>query len=375
MMADIFEYLDWRADVPFSVDPFNEVDNLVLSVLAYVDFSGIVPSTGSEIPLSSAYNLFFQLHAREEILASKAFIEKAPFLMEKMLGSPRFGGMRLCRYINDIDVKNTAQISAVTFLMDDGTAYVAYRGTDSSFVGWKEDFDIACLTETSGQQDAVQYLEETASVLEMPLRVGGHSKGGNFAMFASSFCREEVQNQIISVYTNDGPGFRKEITEKDGYLRILPKIQSIVPDTSIIGMILTNPVNHQVVKSAASGILQHDGFSWLVKRNHFEHAEFSDSGKLFHETLDRWIDGMDDDTRKSFTDTIFSVIESTGLDNFHDISIQKWKSAEAMLNALLTMPREKQSELFHLARQLVHTGGQAALEQLPEKLHSQKTDD
>ena len=38
---NLFDYLDWRGDVPFSVDPFNEVDNLLLSQLVYTEFEGI----------------------------------------------------------------------------------------------------------------------------------------------------------------------------------------------------------------------------------------------------------------------------------------------------------------------------------------------
>ena len=70
-MANINEYLDWRGDVPFSLDPFNDVDNLILSELAYTDFEGIVPPLGSgeSISLREAYAAFYQRHTREEIEA------------------------------------------------------------------------------------------------------------------------------------------------------------------------------------------------------------------------------------------------------------------------------------------------------------------
>lgn len=368
-MADLFEYLDWRADVPMSVDPFNEVDNLILAELAYTDFSGIVPSDGETVSLSAAYERFFQTHSKEGHLKETSFTAKAPLLMEKMLTGSRFQNIRLSMYIDFIDEEKTAQISAVTFLLDDETAYVAFRGTDSTVVGWKEDFELGCLKETTGQQRAVIYLEETASVFSLPLRVGGHSKGGNFAVFASSFCCRPIQDRIIFVYSNDGPGFRREIMDMDGYLRILSRIVSIIPDTSMIGLLLFSRANHRVVRSSAFGILQHDGFSWSVRRNRFERTELSDLGKLFDQTLDSWMDGMDDETRKSFTDTVFSVIESTGMDTFHEMSGKKWKAAEAMITSLISIPKEKQSELLHLAGQLVQSGSHAALEKLPESLH------
>ena len=194
-------------------------------------------------------------------------------------------------------------------------------------------------------------------------------------MFASSACSAHIQERILSVYSNDGPGFREETVNSDGYTRILPKVISIIPDTSIIGLLLISRAKHLVVKSTAFGIYQHDGFSWCVKRNRFESTELSELGKVLNSTLDSWVDGMDDETRKSMTDTIFSVIGSTGLDTFHEMSKQKWKSAEAMLGSLFSISREKQSELLRLAGQLVKSGSQAAIEQLPEALSKGKKED
>ena len=218
-MAVLQEYLDWRADIPLSVSPFNDVDNLILATLAYTGFDGIVPGGGEPVSLSFMCESFFQTHSKEEIRERGTQIERAPLLMDGMLSGARFGSLKACRYINEIDTDKSAQISAVTFLLDDGTAYVAFRGTDSTLVGWKEDFNLSYLTETAGQQRAVEYLNETAAEIPRPIRVGGHSKGGNFAVFASAFC--SVQDRILSVYSNDGPGFRTEIVHSDAYRRIL----------------------------------------------------------------------------------------------------------------------------------------------------------
>ncbi len=367
-MSDLFDYLKWRSDIRFSASPFNDVDNLVLAELAYSDFSGIVPSVGKAVPVTEACERFFQKHDKEEILKNTSFTAKAPLLMESIVTGGRFGTMQLFRYVDDLDEEKTAQMSAVTYLLDDGTIYVAFRGTDSSLVGWKEDFDIGCLTETRGQMLAVSYLDQIAEEFDVPIRVGGHSKGGNFAVYAAAFCRPEIQDRILRVYSNDGPGYRKEVTEMPGYLRILPKVRKIVPDTSMIGMLLTDKATCQVVKSNAFGILQHDALSWSTERDRFETAEPSELGKLLNNVLTSWIDGMDDNIRNSVTDTIFNAFEATGADTFHEIAQQKWKSAEAVLGYLFKIPREKQEELFQLAGTLLKNGGHAALAQLPELL-------
>ena len=164
------------------------------------------------------------------------------------------------------------------------------------------------------------------------------------------------------------------MTERPGYLRILPKVCKIVPDTSMIGMLLTNKAARRVIKSTASGIMQHDAFSWSTERDRFEPAESSELGKLMNNVLATWIDGMNDNLRSSVVDTIFDAFEATGADTFHEIAQQKWKSAEAVLGYLFKIPREKQEELFQLAGSLLKNGSQAALAQLPELLF-QKDDD
>ena len=50
-MQSINDYLDWRGDLTFSASPFCEVDNLIFSMLAFIDFEGIVPATPLGMPV------------------------------------------------------------------------------------------------------------------------------------------------------------------------------------------------------------------------------------------------------------------------------------------------------------------------------------
>lgn len=356
-MANIFDYLDWRGDVPFSVDPFNEADNLILSELAYTKFGNIIPSDGTEISLQDAFQAFFSQHTREELLAEKSFTAKAPLLMEGMLSGSRFRDLTISRYVDEFDPQERFQLSAVTFALPIGCRYIAFRGTDGTLVGWKEDFDISFLPETAGQKRAVQYLNQVGSDSKEALIVGGHSKGGNLAIYASAFCDPGIQDRILIVFSNDGPGFRQEIIDSEGYSRIVGKTVQIVPDTSVIGQLLSSLSPRRVIKSSASGILQHDGFTWQVHRNHFEEAAMSSSGELIGQTLGGWLEQMDDKTRASFTDTVFSMFESTGSDTFSEINSQRLKSTGAMVSAGLGMPKEKAQELLRIIGQLGRSGG------------------
>ncbi|MBQ9263003.1 MAG: DUF2974 domain-containing protein [Clostridia bacterium] len=364
-MANLFDYLLWRGDVPFTVDPFNEADNLLLCELAYTDWDHIVPETGESVSIQAAHRQYFKKHTRQEIMARTAYTGKAPLLMEDMVLGSRFAETRLTRYINEIDRDRECQISAVTFLLPDGTAFVAYRGTDGTVVGWKEDFDLSYANQTAGQRRAVEYLNKVASEVDAPLRVGGHSKGGHFAVYAAACCGKATQKRILNVYSNDGPGFRPDIIASAGYRAILPRIVRIVPDASIIGMLLQSESVPRVIKSSASGMVQHDGFTWQIQRNRFVSAELSELSVFITQVLDQWLAAMDDATRKSMTDTVFSLFFSTGEDTFSAMGSQKWKTAESLLAAVSNLPKEKQKELRHLARLLLQSSGQTAAARLP----------
>ena len=166
------------------------------------------------------------------------------------------------------------------FLLPDQSAYIAFRGTDGTLVGWKEDFNLSFLPETEGQSRAVRYLNQVGKLVRGVLRVGGHSKGGNLAVYTAACCDREIQDRIETVYSNDGPGFQREMLSNEGYQRILPKVASIVPDTSIIGLLLFSSATHCAVKSSQTGILQHDGFSWEIVLNRFVPAALSDLSLL-----------------------------------------------------------------------------------------------
>ncbi len=364
---NIFDYLSWRCDVPFSDAPFNLVDNLILSELIYTDFGGIVPESGAQVELREACKRFFELHDRYEIAARTSYTARAPFLMEYMLQGCRFSSVRLSHYRTVMNKDQTTQFAAVTFHLPDGTCYAAYRGTDGTVVGWKEDFLLSYQSGTAGQKEAAAYLDYISLVTSGPLRVGGHSKGGNLAVYASVFCNPETADRIMKVYTNDGPGFRSEVVSLPQYTAIMPRTVSIVPDTSVIGLLLTNDCERVVVRSTASGIAQHDGFSWETRRDGFVPAVISRTGEILQRTISRWVEGLDDETLRSLVDSVFTMIEATGEDTFHSMSLQKMRTAEAMIMAIRGLPWDKKKELLSVTAQLLQSGGSAFTESVTSR--------
>lgn len=364
-MANIHEYLIWRGDVPFTVSPFNEVDALVLSELVYTDFHGVLPGEGERITVEEARRLFWQKHTREEIMAMDSYTKTAPFLMDEMAGKGRFGGMVMADYYDVIDTNVDVQLAALTFYLPDGTAFVAFRGTDDTVVGWKEDFNLSYMPATEGQRRAAEYLDRHFTGHNIPLRVGGHSKGGNLAMYASVCAEKAVRDRIIAVYNNDGPGFLKMFTETQAYRDMLPRFICTVPEKAVIGTLLNSKAYQHVVKSTASGIYQHDGFSWNVLGNRFVEVDRrSDSSMALETTLHQWLAEQSESKRRTFVNTLFGLLESTGRTTFGEIKSDLPGSLASMWKMLETMKKEQREVVWNMIMQFIAAGGDTILQEM-----------
>ena len=359
------DYLYWRGDLPFSVDPFNEVDNLILAQTAYIDFDGIVPeSREDQVEIKEVCNQYWLMHTKEEIMQRESFVKLSPFLLEPLAESVRFGNMKLSGYVNHIHKDTQAQMSAVQFELDDGTVYVAFRGTDETIVGWKEDFNLSFMPQTEGQRLAVEYLNTNFMNTALRLRVGGHSKGGNFAVYASAFADEAVNEQILEVYTNDGPGFRPELTRKEASTNIMKKTISIVPRDSVIGRLLSSSLVPHVVGSGASGIMQHDALTWQIKGNRFLRSEQSRESRILEKILSDWLLNVDDEGRKLFVEQIFGVLQATGLDTMKEVRSANLADLSEAIQAARKLPKEQQKEFAEVLSQLLKSSEKTFYEQL-----------
>ena len=370
-MANIHEYLTWRGDVPFSVSPFNEVDALVLSELAYADFHGVVAEANQRITIEQARRLFWEKHTREEIMAQDSYTKTAPFLLDGMAGKARFGGTVMANYYDVIDTNVDIQLAALTFYLPDGTAFVAFRGTDDTVVGWKEDFNLSYMPETEGQRRAAKYLNDLFMSQSVPLRVGGHSKGGNLAMYAAVCAEKAVRDRVIAVYNNDGPGFLKEFTETDAYREMLPRIICTVPEKAVIGTLLNSEAYQHVVKSTANGIYQHDGFSWQVLGNHFVEADSRSGGSVVLEsTLHQWLAEQSEEKRRTFVNTLFGLLESTGRATIGEIRRDMPGSLSSMWKMLESMPKEHRETVWNMMSQFIAAGSDTILQEIRKALVS-----
>lgn len=368
-MANIMDYLDWRADVPFSVDQYNEVDNLVFSTMAYIDFDGVVPGLEKDRPMSihEVNERYWRRHSKAEIRDRKAFVSDAPFILEKMDGSARYRHLKILHYINSVNEDITLQVSAVTILPGDGSVYVAYRGTDDTLIGWKEDFQFAYKDMTVGQKVAVDYLDRTLNCLpeKLMLYVGGHSKGGNFAVFAAAFCRQAVRERIKTVYSNDGPGFVQDVIKTKEYQQIKDKIIKYTPEFTFIGGLMADDSEPVIVKSDGNRAYQHDPFSWQVMRNHMVLADGYDTQSVvLNDAIGRWVSNESPQKRKLFINILFDLFKEAGVTKASELGKNRIKTSIAMMNALRKLPSEDRATFLSILKDLVKSSGSALLDSI-----------
>ena len=330
-MGNIMDYISWRGDLSFEQSQFNEVDNLILACFSYVNLDGISAVTKQKgIGLKKLTKEFMKLHTMKELEADKSFIRLAPFMMMEMAKSVRFGKCVVRNYVNDIVTEAEQQFAAMEIVLEDGTSYVSFRGTDDTIIGWKEDFNLSTGV-VPAQKRAIEYLQKISEHTDGMLRVGGHSKGGNLAIYGSVMCKS-AHEKILEIYSNDGPGFSREFQELPETKEMMPKIIRIIPEYSIIGTLLEHEKEPVIVASSSKGLLQHDAFSWEVQGPALVRQDSLNKTALrFIEILHKWIDGMDMEQKRLLIEDLFATLQASGYENLSEVQSGGLKSLAAMV--------------------------------------------
>lgn len=326
LVTNVLDYLKWRGDLTFTQDPLNAVDALIFSALSYIRYGGAVEQKPEEpVTLREAAGAFFALDNFEVRIRAKNDLE----LLRRASESTRFGLSRICRYTDLYIPEEETQFAAMTFLLDDGTAFLAFRGTDETLVGWKEDFNMSFQETIPSQRLAQQYIREFAEGCSLPMRIGGHSKGGNLAVFGAARSSGDVQKRILEVFNNDGPGFTEFLMGDPGYRQMVPRIRTFVPQSSVIGMLLEHEEPYTIIKSSQVSILQHVIYTWEVEGKHFiPMEEITADSRFLNLTIKNWVSQMSVQERNQVVDTLFALLNSgdvkTASDIFHPRNLGKY---------------------------------------------------
>ncbi len=373
-MANVFDYLRWRGDLSFEQSPICEIDALIFSELSYIFFDGIIPGDIDEgrVTLSEAAEVFFERNADREVIKLGEIVPDEIIDLFRMTAtSKRFAEVELGHFIDIVDNETVEQFSALSFFISDELAFIAYRGTDDSITGWREDFRMAFLTPVPAQKRAEEYLLETASDFGGRLILGGHSKGGNLALWAGLNAPDEICDRIEKIYNFDGPGFLDDIWESAGYERIAGRISTVIPTGSVVGLLLKYDKNYRVTRSSAKKYLyQHDALTWNVLGCEFECDEdVAPDVKKTHERVGRWIYSMEPEKREAFVEGFFDILSSTNAKTLTALA----ESRSDLVRAFSNIDPETKQALMTGIRFFVGEGYSAFFDQL--KSFFKKKDD
>lgn len=362
-MSNIIDYLKWRGDLRLTQDFFNEVDNLILSILSYMPLEGIVGELpyGRPVTLEDAIQ---KLISYQKVSEGSFLGKHAQFLL-LLSKSRRFKYTRLYGYVNKVDQKKEKQFAALTMLLEDGTIFISFRGTDNTLIGWRENFNMSYQTPVPAQGEALSYLEKVGLYFSTPLRVGGVSKGGNLAVYASAFCSPTVQGRILAVYNNDGPGFHSWVLNTHGFNQIASRLHTFIPQSSVVGMLLEHSEEFIVIQSNQQGLLQHDPFSWIVMGRAFIHLDRVDSSSIYiDKALTSWIATLEPQKREEFIDVIFNIISSTGVKNLKEFTDNWLKNSLVILDTFKSLDNDSKELIRLTFRNLA----KASIKSLPKLL-------
>lgn len=306
-MANIIDYVTWRGDLSFQAAAFNPVDAMVLCEITCFPFDHIVPAdfTSASLTISEA--------CKAVVLdpLPPCCKTESPKLKELAESSVRFGSIRITGFRNIVDKQRGMQFCAAAYQLPDGLNCIIFRGTDNTIIGWKEDFDLAYDDEVPAQAEAIRYLKEAASHVRGKLIVGGHSKGGNLAMYSSAFAGKRIHNRIRQIYNFDGPGFNEHVIQHKGFLDIVERIKTYVPQDSLFGLLLEHKGPYLVIHSNEStGLKEHNLYTWHVTPFDIERErKISETGENYRENISEWLDTMSMEERKAFVNVVFDLVD------------------------------------------------------------------
>ena len=329
-MDRLTDYIAWLGDVSFDAKPLNEVDALIMCVISYFDLGPAMDPSGGTFYLKDCVKV--ENSGKLGLKITGGDLGNSD-IFKAAAESARFGDLVITRFADQLDPEKDLQFSAVVLSWKDKFSFIAYRGTDDTLVGWKEDFMIA-YTQTQAQKLALEYATAaingkptartgrmSASLMGKKSRrsdkrwyIGGHSKGANLAMYAACMLSDKDLSKLERVFVLDGPGFAPEVLDGELLKRIDSKATRIIPEYSVIGRLVEPQLTDtRIVQSAFDGFMQHSLASWGVYHGGLALSEMTEpKDRWINETLKTWIEGMPVETRQTFVNELFAGLMAGG---------------------------------------------------------------
>ena len=358
-MKNMLDYIKEFGHVSFEERAFSEIDVLVLTELEYLPLEKVVPSdeNGENFVTVKEIAEYMQEHKQELFDENPMMITEERHEVSQVIADvPRYQALKFFGVVSEWDKDTTKQFAAITVEVEPSVRLVIFRGTDETLIGWKEDFLMTYSPLVAAQTDAKEYLAKQASLFDGDLMVSGHSKGGNLAIYAAATQEEDVQLRIVDIFCFDSPGLYRSVLETKGYQNIVPLAMRYIPQDSLVGLMLESEVPYVIVKSNATGAMQHSAMTWEIEDGQFIKMEkLTKNSQLNDQTFKKWTESVSDEELELFWNVFFELLFSVGIDTVNDLYGQFMHYVQEFLKAAGDMDEEKRELLTRIALLLVST--------------------
>lgn len=341
-MKNLLNFARYYQYTDYTTLPLCEVDSTILCQMSYYEFQG------SGMERDAIGGTLREYYCETEKLYPDGCytIHNDRQLVALCKEGGRHGNIRGGFYVASTDLSAQKQFSAITFELEPGLYYIAFRGTDNSVIGWKEDLNLSFQDSIPSQDDALSYTIRVMTNLPGTFYLGGHSKGGNLAIYTAAMLPGFLQDRCAGVFNHDGPGFLPAFYETEGYRRIREKIRKTVPESSFIGLLLEEDDMFDVVKSNQVSFFQHDMYSWEVDDTSFVRKEkgLDFIARSSASAFQKWLNTLEYEKREQMIDQIFNLVSDAGIEIVQDFTKDKGKRIGAVRDNYSELaPKERES--------------------------------
>ena len=363
-MDKLADYVQWMGDFPVEATGFRDADALVLSALAYFDLTPLFKGKRKSCRISDCVKPLERGELRVAVTGSdEGFLE----LLWEAASTKRYGELRIANYVDVLQQDPPLQFAAECF-HGKGWSFLAFRGTDNTLAGWKEDFQIS-VARTRAQELAYEYAKEHITGPQK-WYIGGHSKGGNLALYAACMLSADKWEKVERMYLLDGPGFCPEVLEQENLSLVDSRTRRIIPKFSVVGKLFEPRITDTlIIKSFARGFMQHSIETWGVDHGKLALVDENDPISMWiHELLDDWIRDLTQEERIQLIDDLFDTLAAGGAVTLNEIDIESREGREAILRSLLKMSESTKHSLSSLPKYALHAQMQGIREWITEEL-------
>lgn len=329
---NIFKYIDKYGNISFEEKSFTDIDNIVFSLLSYLDLSDIDLKKYKTI--EKIGQQYLSKHTLKEISKYGFSPKDAYKVLEKIINKKRYKDTILEDYNYNY---NNMQFGALTCRISKKLIYISFEGTDQYIESWRESIGLISSLPILSHKEAIKYANKHIKLFGPNVIIGGHSKGGNLALIAGMNTKLYKKFKIKKIYSNDGPGLRKKDFNSLKYKLIKNKYIHFIPNNSIIGILLRNDVSY-VVKSKTISFFSHSMSTWCIKDDQLVLSKLSKRHQHLQKRTLEWIDNHSDLERQKVIDVLFDVIKKCDIED--TMTLMKFKSIIKIIKELKNIDNE-----------------------------------